>query len=59
MAKTEKGHGNGVLIVWALAKSRGIGHCSLLTRERVFSEYYEDLILLNCLGDNYTQYLQQ
>jgi len=32
------------LIVWALAQSRGDGHRSLVTPERVLSEYNEDLI---------------
>jgi len=32
------------LIVWALAQSRGDGHRSLATPERVLSEYNEDLI---------------
>jgi len=32
------------LIVWALAQSRGDGHRSLVTPERVFSEYNADLI---------------
>jgi len=30
--------------VWALAQSRGDGHCSLVTPERVLSEYNKDLI---------------
>jgi len=34
------------LIVWALAQSRGEGHRSLVTPERVLSEYNEDLIFL-------------
>jgi len=34
------------LIVWALAQSRGYGHCSLVTPERVLSKYNEDLILI-------------
>jgi len=34
------------LDVWALAQSRGDGYCSLVTPERVFSEYNEDLILI-------------
>jgi len=33
------------LIVWALAQSHGDGHCSLVTPERVLSEYNEDLIV--------------
>jgi len=32
------------LIVWALAQSRGDRHRSLVTSERVLSEYNEDLI---------------
>jgi len=32
------------LIVWALAQSRGYGHRSLVTPERVLSEYNDDLI---------------
>jgi len=32
------------LIVWAFAQSRGDGHHSLVTPERVLSEYNEDLI---------------
>jgi len=32
------------LIVWALAQSREDGHRSLVTPERVLSEYNEDLI---------------
>jgi len=32
--------------VWALAQSRGDGHRSLVTRERVLSEYNKDLIFL-------------
>jgi len=32
------------LIVWALAQSRVDGHRSLVTPERVLSEYNEDLI---------------
>jgi len=32
------------LIVWALAQSRGDGHRSLVTPERVLSEYNKDLI---------------
>jgi len=32
------------LILWALAQSRGDGHRSLVTLERVLSEYNEDLI---------------
>jgi len=32
------------LIVWALAQSRGDGYRSLVTLERVLSEYNEDLI---------------
>jgi len=32
------------LIVWALAQSRGDGQRSLVTPERVLSEYNEDLI---------------
>jgi len=32
------------LIVWALAQSRGNGHRSLVTPERVLSEYNKDLI---------------
>jgi len=32
------------LILWALAQSRGDGHRSLVTPERVLSEYNEDLI---------------
>jgi len=32
--------------VWALAQSRGDGHRSLVTPERVLSEYNEDLILI-------------
>jgi len=32
------------LIVWALAQSRGDGYRSLVTPERVLSEYNEDLI---------------
>jgi len=32
------------LDVWALAQSRGDGHCSLVTPKRVLSEYNEDLI---------------
>jgi len=35
------------LDVWALAQSRGDGHRSLVTPERVFSEYNEDLIFFN------------
>jgi len=34
------------LDVWALARSRGDGHRSLVTPERVLSEYNEDLIFL-------------
>jgi len=34
------------MIVWALAQSCGDGHCSLMTPERVLSEYNEDLIFL-------------
>jgi len=34
------------LIVWALAQSRGDRHRSLMTPERVLSEYNEDLIFL-------------
>jgi len=34
------------LIVWALAQSLGDGHRSLVTLERVLSEYNEDLIFL-------------
>jgi len=30
--------------VWALAQSRRDGHCSLVTPERILSEYNEDLI---------------
>jgi len=30
--------------VWALAQSRGNGHRSLVTPERVLSEYNKDLI---------------
>jgi len=32
------------LDVWALAQSRGDGHRSLVTPERVLNEYNEDLI---------------
>jgi len=32
------------LDVWALAQCRGDGHRSLVTSERVLSEYNEDLI---------------
>jgi len=32
--------------VWALVQSRGDGHRSLVTLERVLSEYNEDLIFL-------------
>jgi len=32
------------LDVWALAQSRKDGHCSLVTPERVLSEYNKDLI---------------
>jgi len=32
------------LDVWALAQSRGDEHCSLVTPERVISEYNKDLI---------------
>jgi len=32
------------LIVWVLAQSREDGHHSLVTREKVSSEYNEDLI---------------
>jgi len=32
------------LDVWALTQSRGDGHRSLITPERVLSEYHEDLI---------------
>jgi len=32
------------LFLWALAQSRGDGHCSLVTPERVLGEYNEDLI---------------
>jgi len=35
------------LIVWALAQSHGDGHHSLVTPERLLSEYNEDLIFLN------------
>jgi len=31
---------------WALAQSRGDGHRSLVTPERILSEYNEDLIFL-------------
>jgi len=31
--------------VWALAQSRGDGHCSLVTLEMVLSEYNKDFIL--------------
>jgi len=34
------------LDVWALAQNRGVGHRSLVTPERVLSEYNEDLILI-------------
>jgi len=34
------------LDVWALAQSRGDGHRSLVTPERVLSDYNEDLIFL-------------
>jgi len=34
------------LIVWALAQSRRDGHRSLVTPDRVLSEYNEDLIFL-------------
>jgi len=34
------------LIVWAMAQSRGDGHRSLVSPERVLSEYNEDLIFL-------------
>jgi len=34
------------LIVWALAQSRGDGHRSLVTPERVLCKYNEDLIFL-------------
>jgi len=33
------------LKVWALAQSLGDGHLSLVTLERVLSEYNEDLII--------------
>jgi len=32
------------LEVWALAQSRGDGHCSLVTPKNVVSEYNKDLI---------------
>jgi len=32
--------------VWSLAHSRGDGHRSLVTPERILSEYNEDLILI-------------
>jgi len=35
---------SGAGIVWALAQSRVDGHRSLVTPERVLSEYNEDLI---------------
>jgi len=34
------------LMLWALAQSRGDGHRSLVTPERVLSEYNQDLIFL-------------
>jgi len=34
------------LIVWTLAQSRGDGHRSLVTPERVLNEHNEDLILI-------------
>jgi len=37
------------LIVWALAQSRGDGHRSLVTPERVFSEYNVYLIFFEQL----------
>jgi len=39
------------LIVWALAQSRGDGHRSLVTPERVLSEYNEDLIFFFLILD--------
>jgi len=42
------------LDVWALmAQSRRDGHCSLVTPERVLSEYNKDLIFLNFKNINY------
>jgi len=35
------------LIVWALAQSRGVRHCSLVIPERVLNEYNKHLIFLN------------
>jgi len=34
------------LEVWALTQSRGDGHHSLVTPERVLNEYNKDLILI-------------
>jgi len=33
-----------ILKVWVLVQRLGDGHCSLMTLERVLSEYNEDLI---------------
>jgi len=42
--------------VWSLAQSRGDGHRSLVTHERVLSEYNEDLIFLSYhLSDMFQQ----
>jgi len=32
--------------VWSLVQSRGVGHRSLVTPERVLSEYNEDFIFI-------------
>jgi len=44
------------LIVWALVQSRGDGHRSLVTPERVLSEYNEDLICTTQPAENLIQF---
>jgi len=44
------------LIVWALAQSRGDGHHSLVTPERVLSKYKEDFIWFMAIFLSYLEY---
>jgi len=45
---------NAALDVWALAQIRGVEHCSLVTPEKVLSEYNKNLIydLIDLLNVN-------
>jgi len=45
--------------VWALAQSRGDGHRSLVTSERVLSECNEDLILISTVYQLKTRLITQ